>query len=104
MPDNPSTRDRLVTVAAALFRCKGYHATGLAAVLAAATDPKGSLYHYFPAGKAGLAIRPGLSHADARARAETLLIVVEGARTPARARRSLEDLQTLSGRLFPALV
>jgi TetR/AcrR family transcriptional repressor of lmrAB and yxaGH operons len=55
MLDAPTTRDRLVTAAATLFRRKGYHATGLAEILADAGVPKGSLYHFFPAGKVDLA-------------------------------------------------
>lgn len=54
-PPEIPTRDRLVTAAATLFRQKGYHATGLAEILAAAGVPKGSLYHHFPEGKADLA-------------------------------------------------
>ncbi len=53
-PD-PTTRDRLITTAALLFRQKGYHATGLSEILAAAQVPKGSLYHHFPDGKSDLA-------------------------------------------------
>jgi TetR/AcrR family transcriptional repressor of lmrAB and yxaGH operons len=55
MADEATSRDRLIAAAAALFRQKGYHATGLAEVLAAAGVPKGSLYHHFPDGKADLA-------------------------------------------------
>jgi TetR/AcrR family transcriptional regulator, lmrAB and yxaGH operons repressor len=55
MPEESSTKDRLITAAAALFRRKGYHATGLAEILAEAAVPKGSLYHHFPEGKADLA-------------------------------------------------
>lgn len=54
-PPEAATRDRLVIVAAQLFRQKGYAATGLSEVLAAAGVPKGSLYHHFPEGKADLA-------------------------------------------------
>lgn len=50
-----TTRDRLITTAAMLFRQKGYHGTGLSEVLDAARVPKGSLYHHFPQGKADLA-------------------------------------------------
>jgi len=50
-----SARDRLVATAARLFQEQGYAATGLNEILAGAGAPKGSLYHYFPDGKAGLA-------------------------------------------------
>jgi TetR/AcrR family transcriptional repressor of lmrAB and yxaGH operons len=39
-----TTKERLVTAAAMLFRQKGYHATGLTEILAAAGVPKGSLW------------------------------------------------------------
>ncbi len=55
MTAEPSTRDKLTFAAAELFRQKGYHATGIAEVLARAGVPKGSLYHHFPEGKADLA-------------------------------------------------
>ena len=48
------TRRRLVTAAAELFRRQGYAATGIKAVLTAAEAPYGSLYHFFPGGKADL--------------------------------------------------
>ena len=48
------TRQRLLTAAAELFRRQGYAATGIKAILAAAGAPYGSLYHFFPGGKAEL--------------------------------------------------
>jgi len=48
-------RARMVTTAADLFARRGYHATGLNQILEESGTPKGSLYHYFPAGKEELA-------------------------------------------------
>ncbi|MEX0283257.1 MAG: TetR/AcrR family transcriptional regulator [Paracoccaceae bacterium] len=57
MTDRPlSTKDRLIRVAAELFRTRGYHGVGLSELLSAAKAPKGSLYHHFPAGKSDLAV------------------------------------------------
>ncbi len=72
-----TTRERLISTAAQLFRAQGYHATGIAEVLAAARVPKGSLYHHFPAGKADLA------RAAADFIAEVMLRIVDDAFLPA---------------------
>ncbi len=48
-------RDKIVRTAARLFRRDGYAATGTNDIVAASGAPKGSLYHYFPAGKAQIA-------------------------------------------------
>lgn len=48
-------RDSIVDTAIALFRKKGYAATGLNDIVAASGAPKGSLYYYFPKGKASIA-------------------------------------------------
>ena len=48
------TRQRLVISAAELFRRHGYAATGIKAILTAADATYGSLYHFFPGGKAEL--------------------------------------------------
>jgi len=44
-----------MTATAELFRRRGYHGTGLKDVTAAAGATTGSLYHFFPGGKADLA-------------------------------------------------
>jgi TetR/AcrR family transcriptional repressor of lmrAB and yxaGH operons len=48
-------RECLIVAAAGLFRRQGYAGTGLAEILAESGAPRGSLYHYFPDGKAGIA-------------------------------------------------
>jgi TetR/AcrR family transcriptional repressor of lmrAB and yxaGH operons len=48
------TRQRLVISAAELIRRQGYAATGIKAILSAADATYGSLYHFFPGGKAEL--------------------------------------------------
>jgi TetR/AcrR family transcriptional repressor of lmrAB and yxaGH operons len=45
-------RDTIVAAAAMLFRRQGYAATGINDIVAGSGAPKGSLYHYFPGGKA----------------------------------------------------
>jgi TetR/AcrR family transcriptional repressor of lmrAB and yxaGH operons len=49
------TRERMVEVTARLLALQGYHATGLAQVLAEAEAPRGSLYFHFPEGKEQMA-------------------------------------------------
>jgi AcrR family transcriptional regulator len=46
-----STRDRIITATAELFRRQGYNGTSLKQVTLAAEAPFGSLYHSFPGGK-----------------------------------------------------
>lgn len=53
--------------AAALFSRRGYAATGVKAVLAEASAPYGSLYHWFPGGKQELGVA-ALEHGGARYR------------------------------------
>jgi TetR/AcrR family transcriptional repressor of lmrAB and yxaGH operons len=55
MNEEVSTKLRLITAAARLFRQRGYEGAGLAEILSDAGVPKGSLYHHFPDGKSGLA-------------------------------------------------
>jgi AcrR family transcriptional regulator len=49
-----STKDRIVDASAELFRRNGYTGTGVKQIVAAAGAPFGSLYHFFPGGKAQL--------------------------------------------------
>ncbi len=46
-----STRDRILTTSAELFRRQGYAATGVKQIVTEAQAPFGSLYHFFPGGK-----------------------------------------------------
>ena len=55
MPARPKHKDAIVDAAVRLFRRQGYSATGLAEIVEMSGAPKGSLYHYFPAGKAAIA-------------------------------------------------
>jgi AcrR family transcriptional regulator len=45
------TRDRIVDSSAELFRRQGYVGTGMKQIVAAASAPFGSVYHFFPGGK-----------------------------------------------------
>ena len=55
MPTAAQHRENLVRTAMRLFRRQGYASTGLQQILAESGAPRGSLYHYFPDGKEGLA-------------------------------------------------
>lgn len=52
MPPLTRHREAIIDAAVRLFRQKGYAATGLADIVEASGAPKGSVYHYFPGGKA----------------------------------------------------
>jgi TetR/AcrR family transcriptional repressor of lmrAB and yxaGH operons len=45
-------REAIAAAAARLFRQRGFNATGLNDIVAESGAPKGSVYHYFPEGKA----------------------------------------------------
>jgi AcrR family transcriptional regulator len=47
----PQTRDRIVATSAELFRRQGFASTGVKQIVAEASAPFGSLYHFFPGGK-----------------------------------------------------
>jgi len=55
MPAAPKHRQAIIDACVTLFRRKGFSATGLNDIIEASGAPKGSLYHYFPAGKASIA-------------------------------------------------
>lgn len=46
-PARPGARERLLEAAARLFHERGYHATGIAAILSTSGVHAGSLYHFF---------------------------------------------------------
>lgn len=46
-----NTRERILDATAELFRRYGYTGTGLKQIVAAASAPFGSVYHFFPGGK-----------------------------------------------------
>src|SRR3954454_14585962 len=46
-----TTRERIVETSADLFRRQGYGGTGVKQIVAEASAPFGSLYHFFPGGK-----------------------------------------------------
>jgi AcrR family transcriptional regulator len=48
------TKDRILDTTAELFRRYGYTGTGLKQIVASANAPFGSVYHFFPGGKAQL--------------------------------------------------
>jgi AcrR family transcriptional regulator len=50
-----NTRERIVTSTAELFKRQGYNGTGVKQIVAEASAPFGSLYHFFPGGKEELA-------------------------------------------------
>lgn len=56
MPAKAKHRGPIVAAAVSLFRRQGYAATGLNDIVDASGAPKGSLYHYFPNGKASIAV------------------------------------------------
>lgn len=71
MPKGP--RQRMVETAAVLIREQGVEATSFSDVIVASGAPRGSIYHYFPRGKAQLveeATRHGTDFVIARLSAE----------------------------------
>jgi TetR/AcrR family transcriptional repressor of lmrAB and yxaGH operons len=55
MPAVAKHRNAILDASIELFRRRGYSSTGLNAIVEASGAPKGSVYHYFPEGKASIA-------------------------------------------------
>jgi AcrR family transcriptional regulator len=79
------TRERIVEATAALFMQQGYSASGLKTIAEASEATTGSLYHFFPGGKAELAAAT-LRHAGARYE-ELVMAVIDAAPDPVTAMR-----------------
>lgn len=56
MPAQRKHREPIVDTAISLFRREGYRGVELNRIVRASGAPKGSLYHYFPKGKASIAV------------------------------------------------
>src|SRR3569833_2097180 len=56
MPAVPKHRPPIINAAVTLFRRQGFARTGLNDIVDVSGAPKGSLYHYFPAGKSSIAV------------------------------------------------
>ena len=56
MPAVAKHRAPIIDAAIRLFRKRGYPGTGLNDIVRASGAPKGSLYYYFPGGKASIAV------------------------------------------------
>lgn len=80
-----TTRDLIIETACDLLESQGFHATGLNQIVKESGAPKGSLYHYFPAGKDAIAeaaiVRAG------RTVAERITAGLESSDNPAEAVR-----------------
>jgi AcrR family transcriptional regulator len=70
------TRERIIEAATALFMQHGYPASGLKQISVASAAPIGSLYHFFPGGKAELAAET--LRASGRAYQQLVEAVIDG--------------------------
>lgn len=93
MPARARHRDPIINTAMRLFRRQGYASTGLNEIVAESGAPKGSLYHYFPDGKASIAVA-AVERAGERA-AQTLTELSE--RTPDTGALIVEHAKLLAG-------
>ena len=74
----PNQREKIVRATASLLRRRGYAATGLAEIIAESGAPKGSLYYYFPKGKAQIAAE-AVRYAGAKVRETIVGLGADGA-------------------------
>lgn len=65
MSKGEATRAKMIASTAELLQKQGYHATGLAQILADSGAPRGSLYFHFPGGKEELACAAIVASGDA---------------------------------------
>jgi AcrR family transcriptional regulator len=86
---SPSPRERLLAAAEQMLREAGMAGTGIKDVVARSGAPIGSLYHYFPGGKAQLVAEALRIHADRSRR--LLARFFDGKRPAAAAVRDLFD-------------
>jgi TetR/AcrR family transcriptional repressor of lmrAB and yxaGH operons len=91
MPARPKHRGPIVNAAVKLFRRQGYAGTSLNEIVDASGAPKGSLYHYFPNGKASIAVA-AVEEAGRRV-AETMAKVADD-------HRSTADMMRAHARLY----
>ena len=91
MPAVPKHRQPIVNAAVTLFRRQGYAGTGLNEIVELSDAPKGSLYHYFPAGKPSIAVA-AVEEAGRRIAATVLQLAIES--------RSTADLLRAHARLL----
>jgi TetR/AcrR family transcriptional repressor of lmrAB and yxaGH operons len=93
MPAPSKHRQAILQAAVAQFRRRGYAATGLADLIERSGAPKGSLYHYFPRGKAQI------GEAAVRSAGETVRRTLEQIRaeTPDAAALIREYVRRLAG-------
>ena len=91
MAAQPKHRQAIVQAAAALFRRRGYAATGLNDIVERSRAPKGSLYHYFPRGKSQIG-EAAVRHAGALVQRTLEQIAADSPDAPALVREYVRRL------------
>jgi TetR/AcrR family transcriptional repressor of lmrAB and yxaGH operons len=83
--ETKSPRLAIIGAAARLFRRRGYAGVGINEIVAACGAPKGSVYHYFPGGKAQIGL--GAVELGGRVASKTLTSLLGADSDPAEAAR-----------------